>query len=324
MQIKRRALVALGTSALALGNSRTDAASQSPVQQALASFAALPATTGGLVSVVQGNSRWEVDHDADSHLFMGSAVKTFILAEVLRQCESGRLSEDQPILIDDRVRSLVSPVFADLSGHAPLRIVLEAMISHSDNTATDAALGACGVAPVRALIAQANLRQTEIPISTRQFFSYLAGAPYGTDLGWAGMEALRKGKDFGKTRVPLNGRETMASTAREMVAWYEKALSGAFFSKPETTTEYKRILSMGDAIPLVVPAGIAAYAKGGSIDWEDFHCFALAGQMILDGTPASFCFAINWTGPADGVAPMFDAYRQAVAGVLEAARKAFT
>ena len=323
MQIKRRALVALGSSALILGNRPALAATQSPVQQALDSFIALPATSAALVSVVQDTSRWEVAHNADGHLFMGSAVKTFILAEVLRQCESAQLSEDQPLPIDDQVRSLVSPVFAELSGRTPLRSVLEAMISHSDNTATDAALAVCGVAPVRALIAQANLQQTEIPTSTRQFFSYLAGAPYGTDLGWAGMEALQKGKSFGKSRLPLNRRETMASTAREMVAWYEKALSGTFFSEPETVTEYKRILAMGDAIALVVPAGIAAYAKGGSIDWEDFHCFALAGQMILDGTPATFCFAINWTGPARGVPLMFDAYRETAAGVLEATRKAF-
>lgn len=324
MRIKRRALIASGGSALLLAGRPAFAASQSPVQQALARFAALPAATTALVSVVQGTSRWEVAHNADGHLFMGSAVKTFILAEVLRQCEQGRLSEDQPIPVDDRVRSLISPVFANLSGRTQLRSVLEAMIAHSDNTATDAALAACGVAPVRALIAQAGLAQTQVPLSTRQFFSYLAGAPYGTDMGWSGMEALRKGKNFGTSRPPLNSRETMASTAREMVVWYEKALSGAFFSKPETVTEYKRILSMADAIPLTVPAGIAAFGKGGSIDWDDFHCFALAGQMILDGTPATFCFTINWTGPASGVPPMFDAYRQTVAGTLAATRKAFT
>lgn len=324
MQIKRRTLVALGSSSLLMTSGTARAASQSPVQEALANFVALPAASTALVSVVQGTSRWEVGHNADGHLFMGSAVKTFILAEVLRQCEQARLSEDQLIPIDDRVRSLVSPVFADLSGRTPLRSVLEAMIAHSDNTATDAALAACGVAPVRALIAQAGLKQTEIPISTRQLFSYLAGAPYGTDIGWAGVEALRKGKNFGRSRAPLNSHETMASTAREMVAWYEKSLSGAFFANPETLTEYKRILAMGDAIALTVPDGIAAYAKGGSIDWEDFHCFALAGQMILDGTPATFCFTINWTGPANGVKPMFDTYRQAVAGVLAATRKAFS
>lgn len=324
MRIRRRTLFALGTTGAALLRNPAFAANASPIQQALAQFAALPASTAALVSVVQGNTRWETGHQPDTRLFMGSAVKTFILAEVLRQCEGGRLSEDQAIGIDDRVRSLVSPVFSGLSGHTPLRSVLEAMIAHSDNTATDAALGACGVAPVRRLIAEARLRQTAIPLSTRQFFSYLAGAPYGTDLGWRGMEALMKGRHFGKPRPPLNTRETMASTPRDMVAWYEQALGGQFFAKPETVTEYKRILAMGDAIPLVVPAGIAAYAKGGSIDWNGFHCYALAGQMMLDGTPASFCFTINWTGDAAGVAAIFDAYRQTVAGVLEAMRRAFT
>lgn len=325
MQIKRRALAALGASALTSAATGAETAGQSPVQQALASFKSLPARSSALVSVVQGKTRWEVGHAPDEQLFVGSAVKTFILAEILRQVEAGQLSEDKQMAIDDRVRSLISPVFANLRGTTPLRSVLEAMISHSDNTATDVALGACGVETVRDLIAQAGLTQTRIPQSTRQFISYLAGAPAGVDLGWSGMEAVQMGKSFGKPRPPLNPRETMASTAREMVTWYEKALAGAFFSRPDTVTEYKRILSMGDAIPKVVPAGIAAYAKGGSIDWNDVHCLALAGQMILNGTtPATFCFTINWEGGPDSVPPLFQAYRESVAGVLEAVRKAFT
>ncbi len=196
------------------------------------------------------------------------------------------------------------------------------MIAHSDNTARDIALAACRVENVRALIAQASLTNTQMPSSTRQLISYLAGAPYSVDPGWDGMKALQKGKSFGTSRPPLNDVETMASTAREMVKWYQAALTGTYFTKPETLTEYKRILSMADAIPQAVPPDIAAYREGGSIDWNDFHCFAFAGQMIPRGAKVTFYFTINWSSNANGVRPMFLAYKKAASHVLSTAQNA--
>jgi len=55
----------------------------------------------------------------------------------------------------------------------------------------------------------------------------LPGAPEGVDVGWAGMQRLIKepvGKD---ARPALNDRQTMASTAEDMVKWYQQALRGA-------------------------------------------------------------------------------------------------
>lgn len=322
MRIERRGLAALGLSMLAAPAIAATATDTTQVRKAMDEFAALPAEASGLVSAQPGTAGWEVAHAPEARMFVGSAVKTFILAETLREVEAGRLAEDAQRPIDDTVRSLVSPVFEHLTGTTQLRNVLEAMISHSDNTATDAALAACGVDKVRTLIAQAGLTQTQIPNSTRQLISYLAGAPYGVDLGWSGMQALQKGKSFGTPRPPLNDVQTMASTAREMVQWYQAALTGAYFAKPETLTEYKRILSMADAIPQGVPPDVAAYGKGGSIDWNDFHCFAFAGQMIPGGVKVTFYFTINWRGEANGVQPMFRAYKKAASGVLSAAQKA--
>lgn len=322
MPIDRRGFAALGVSMLAAPAIAAPASRPAAIREAMAAYARLPATASGLVVAQSGPSLWEVGHRPEAPLFVGSATKTFMLAETLRQVEAGTLSEDRQQPIDDSVRSLISPVFAHLSGTTPLRSVLEAMIAHSDNTATDAVLAVCGAAKVRALIAKAGLRHTQIPDSTRQFFSYLAGAPRGTDRGWAGMKELMAGKSFGPPRAPLNQADTMASSARDLVTWYRHALAGAYFTRAETLTEYKRILSMGDAIPQVVPPGLAAYAKGGSINWNDFHCFAVAGQMVVGAATASFCFTINWTGKDDGVAPMFAAYRRAVADVLAAARSA--
>ncbi|MDE2517210.1 MAG: serine hydrolase [Rhodospirillales bacterium] len=322
MAVNRRGLAALGAAAVLAPKMALAATRRDPVDRAMAAFAALPATASALLVAQSGNAGWDVAHQPEARLFVGSAVKTFILAEALRQVEAGTLSEDAQRPIDDRVRSLASPVFAHLSGTTPLRSVLEAMIAHSDNTATDAAIAACGVETVRALIASAGLHRTQIPNSTRQLFAYLAGAGLGVDPGWAGMEAIMRGKHFGPSRPPLNPDETMASTAREMVDWYRASLTGKYFTRPETLAEYRRILGMGDAIAQVVPAGLAAYAKGGSIDWDGFYCFAFAGRMVVGAATADCCFTINWHGKPDSVGPMFQAYRKAVADVLAATRTA--
>lgn len=288
------------------------------VQAAVARFAALPSASC-LVVAEHPTAPWQVSHAPATRLFVGSACKTFILAQCLREIEAGLLEEGRPTTIDDAVRSPSSSVFLDLTGTTPLRNVLEAMISHSDNTATDIAIAAAGVGQIRALIAEAGLKVTQIPDSTRRLFSYLGGADEGVDLGWEGMKHLANGKFT--ARPALNDKQTMASTAEEMVRWYQQALRGRFFKKAETLVEFKRIQTMADSIPKVVPPDTVAYAKGGSIDWEGFHCFCLPGQMIVGKAPVTFCFTINWTGPDDGVPAMFRSCREATAGVLkEAAR----
>jgi beta-lactamase class A len=325
MNLCRRNALALTASAVAaaacIGRARAGDGAER-VQAAVARFAKLPASASCLVVADHPSAPWQAAHDPASRLFIGSAVKTFILAQFLRDVEAGLLSEDGAMPVDDRVRSPSSPVFLNLSGTAPARSVLEAMISHSDNTATDIAIGAVGAAPVRALIAEAGLKATQIPDSTRRLFSWLAGAPEGVDIGWEGIERMQAGLLPGTVRPPLNDQQTMAGTAEEMVSWYRQALSGAFFTEAATLVEFKRIQSMADSIVHVVPADTAAYAKGGSIDWEGFHCFCLPGQMIVSKVPVTFCFTINWTGPGDGISAIFEAYKDGVAEVLREAAQA--
>lgn len=319
----RRRLPALAASMLAAVPivSRAQApGGSSRVQAAIGRFAALPSASC-LVVADQPGKPWQASHQPAARLFVGSAIKTFILAQYLRDVEAGRLAEDTQMAIDDSVRSLSSPVFLKLTGTTPAVSVLEAMITHSDNTATDVAMAAAGADRVRALIAQAGLKQTQVPDSTRRLFSYLAGAAAGVDVGWAGMQRLAEGTSAGG-RPALNDHQTMASTAEDMVSWYRQALSGAFFHKPATLVEFKRIQAMADALVHVVPPDTPAYGKGGSIDWQGFYCFCLPGQMIVGKVPVTFCFTINWKGPADGVGAIFQSYKTAVADVLKEAAQA--
>jgi len=112
---------------------------------------------------------WWAGAQPDERMFIGSAVKSFILATYLQEfgVPKGQLS-----VIDDDIRSVSSTVFGDetlgpdvkLDGETLTRTVLEAMISHSDNTATDSVLDTVGVDKVRELILDANLRSVRIPV----------------------------------------------------------------------------------------------------------------------------------------------------------------
>jgi beta-lactamase class A len=292
---------------------------------ALQRFMALPGTKSYLLHVGPGGSAGRIAERPDLFLFTASAYKTFVLGQYLRDVEAGLLSEDEPLAIDDAVRTLGAPVFMDLAGKTTARSVLEAMITHSDNIATDIATEKVGADRVRALIAQAGLSSIRIPDSTRLFWSYVLGAPPGVDLGWPGVVQAYENRPQ-PVRSPLNDEMTLAGSARDFVSWYEQALEGAFFSKPETLTEFKRIQAMSVQIVRAMPPDTLAYAKGGEFPWPGLNTKSLAGQMVTGGdkpTPVTFCFIVNWGGHIsfeefDEVQAEFFA---AIEGVLEAVKQ---
>ena len=293
---------------------------------ALQRYLALPGTKSYLIRAGQGGSLGRIAHRPNLFLFTASAYKTFVLGQYLRDVEAGRLAEDELLAIDDSVRMWGSPVFLYLAGKTPARSVLEAMITHSDNIATDIATGQVGADRVRALIAQAGLRSIRIPDSTRRFASYLYGAPAGVDLGWpAILEATENPP--GPIRSPLNDVITLAGSARDFVSWYEQALAGAFFAEPVTLTEFKRIQATSEQIPLAVPPDTPAYAKGGELPWPGLSTKSLAGQVVVSSsggvqTPVTFCFIVNWDGPASEFPAVQAAFFAAIKGVLRVIKQA--
>lgn len=306
------------TSALGAGDHSARA-----IPHLLESFIALPGKKSAQVDVDEPVDPWRVTLDADAELFCGSCFKTFVLATYLREVEAGNLDELEQLPLDDGVRSLISPVFANLTGTTEARSALEAMIAHSDNTATDMAMKSVSPEKVRAFITEAGLKKARIPDSTRSFFSYLTGAPKGADLGWNAVKAEVDSEtpDTTKYRLALNDVDTMAVPASEFVGYYRRALAGEFFKKPETLTEFKRIQAQADAIAVVVPPDTPAYAKGGSIDWNGFHCLAFAGQMIVRDVPVTFALIHNWNDSDGDAKAIAAAYKHAVADVLSKVHK---
>lgn len=303
----------LGALAPSFVINRANAASpdDEALNAALNSFAQLSPGNAAVSVVVERNNA--VKHYgviADKPLFVGSSIKTFILAQYLLDVEKGRLSEATQASVGPEVWSPGSSVLIDLKGTTTAKSILEAMITHSDNTATDVAINAVGPARVRDLISSVNLKQTRIPDSTRKLFSYLSGAKSGEDLGWTGMQKMMTESSSDNARPAINDHQTMVSTAAEMSQWYQHVLAGKLFEKPETLKEFKRISAMADAIPMMIPDDTVGYGKGGSIAWGNFHCFSVAGQMVLPTHKANFCFIVNWTGPHDSVPKTFTAFKE--------------
>ena len=295
--MRRRALPA-AFAAIATPASAQASLSDAALDEAARSLTGLPGQTALLLEAEGPKGRIRLAHREAAPVFVGSVVKTFILAAYLKAVEEGRLSLEEALPVDDDVRSPVSPVLGALTGTAPAVVALEAMITHSDNTATDMAIRRVTPAAVRALIAARGLAGTRIPDSTRIMVSALAGAPPGVDLGWAGIQALDRGAPMPSPRTPINEVSTMVSTGQDMVAWYDFVLAGRYFAKPETLATFKRIQSMATAMPQVAPPDVIAYGKGGSITWEQAQAMAVAGQMVAGPVRATFFQGVNWTGDA--------------------------
>lgn len=311
--------VALASNDAALAASVVGSAGGGSIPHLLAPFLALPGRKSAQIDVDHAQRPWRTSYNADAALFCGSCFKTFVLAAYLQDVEAKRQDETEQLAISDDNRSLSGPVYEHLTGTAAARYVLEAMIAHSDNTATDVILNRIGAQRVRSFVADAGLQNVRIPNSTRKFFSYLAGSPPGDDLGWKALNdiAREEKSDAAKYRSPLNGISTMAAPASQLVDYYKRALAGEFFEQPDTLAEFRRISAMADGVVASVPAGTAAYGKGGSIDWNGFHCMAIGGQMIVCAVPVTFSFILNWTNAEGARKETVDAYIASVSGILK-------
>jgi beta-lactamase class A len=266
-------------------------------------FAGLPGTVSFkiLAPATPRTHRLRIASKSGRMLFVGSAFKTFVAAEALRQADSPEVVQtitERQLALDASVWSFDSATFnpPNLSGTVSERTALEAMILHSDNTGADMILKLVGPDNVRALIASAGLTKTLIPNSTRSFAGYLLGAPDYLTYTWDQVVATA---DDPFVKPALNTTYSLASSADDLVSFYSRALQGAFFDHEQTLHEYRALLSIGDVIWLMpVPLGVSAFAKGGSIDYPGFHAVCAAGGMFFDDVWVYFCFTINWEAPA--------------------------
>ena len=238
-------------------------------------------------------------------LFVASAIKTFVLCEALRQADSATIADDLehvPITLNSTIWSPGSPTFTppDINGVLSERTAAEAMITRSDNTATDMMFKVAGAANVRSFVAAAGLTSTLVPDSTRAFAAYLFGADDYLTIDWDDLNTLIENSGGKVVRPFLNSVQTLASSPDDLVSYYSRALQGAFFRHAETLNEFRRILTLCDFIYLVpLPFGVSAYAKSGNVDTAGFHARAIAGGLLFGSQWIYFAFVINWYAQSD-------------------------
>jgi beta-lactamase class A len=261
---------------------------------------------------------------ANEQFFSASANKAYILCERLRQLESPNLEEkliDHKLKLDESIWSLGSPVFdpPNLTGLVSERTTMEAMITHSDNTATDMILKEATAEKVRRFITAIGAKNTLIPDSTRALAGYLFGASNYKTISWDELIAAA-----GSLVHPvLNDVETLASSASDFVSFYARALQGRFFKDRQTLRQFRRILLLGDITDLVpFPLGPNVFGKAGYFDVDGQHARCVAGGMHFAGRWAYFAMIINWNAPdvndPETVRAYFRATRTAINLVLHA------
>jgi beta-lactamase class A len=284
-------------------SARASAATVQP-QQILSLFDRLPGDKAIKIwaPATDSNPELLISPNASPQLFVGSAIKTFVLAVALIRSDAPddvKAITTPRLALDASVWSPDSPTFnpPNLTGTVSERTAMEAIITHSDNTGTDMMLKYVGPDNVRSFIASAGLKKTAIPDSTRSFFGYLLGASDYKTFTWAEIEAAGP---LPIVNFPLNSVSTLASSADDFVSCYSRALQGRFFKNPQTLNEFRRILTLGGVIFLLpLPLGGRAFCKGGSIDVPGFHCVCAPGGLFFNNRWVYFAFVINWYAPAE-------------------------
>ena len=153
-----------------------------------------------------------------------------------------------------------------------------------------------------------------IPESTRTFFGYLLAA---TDYKTFTWEELGAAANLPIVNSPLNGVESLASSADDFVSYYSRALQGEFFQNKATLNEFRRILAMGNAIWLLpMPLGVSAFVKGGSIDVPGFHAVCAPGGMLFNNRWVYFCLTFNWYAKAETDTKTLNAFAAAASRAL--------
>jgi beta-lactamase class A len=238
MTLSRRAFLAgaaVGAVSLAVP---VPAGAQKPVsaERILRLFAGLPGDVA--VKIVAPPSRSErgllVESNASTRLFVGSAFKTFVLCEALRQADTPDVVQtisQRQLALDASVWSVDSATFnpPHLTGMVSERTALEAMILHSDNTGTDMSIKLVGPDNMRGFIASAGLTNTLVPDSTRVFFGYLVGAPHYKTFTW---DDLLAAADDPNVNSPLQYRGNTGVVGRRFGLVLCSGLTGRVLPEP--------------------------------------------------------------------------------------------
>ena len=217
VQLHRRTLAALAVATLAAPGIVSRAEARAPsraVTEAIAGFAKLPGAS--CLVIAETKDPWKADHEPGERRFVGSAVKTFILARYLRDVEEGQRTLAEQLAVNDTAQDAEQPGVPQSQRHDGGDQRARSH-DHPQRQYRDRHRDGGGRRRPRARAdRRSRPRNTKIADSMRKMFCYLAGLPAGQDAGWPKVKDLVEHPP--NPRPALNDVMTMASTADDMVS----------------------------------------------------------------------------------------------------------
>lgn len=259
--------------------------------------------TGTFGFYLRSDNDMQAEHNGNGELFCASAFKGFVLAECLRQCENGQRNLLQTLTITDDVKSPGGEgdgkdwSHKDNGTRKHLQDALNAMIEHSDNTATDMVLNLINPESVRKLIHDLGLIDVVIPDSTRKFMHELFGLQY--DVGWVEFQKLMDDANDHLKINPFHAQQRMAASAKSLVDFYSQAET--LFKTDQFKEEFRNILrrpqasaDLADRVGHALGKNCSVYVKGGSIGIDIYNVLSIAGWAELSEgySPRRFYFSL--------------------------------
>lgn len=223
---------------------------------------------------------------------LASVFKVPILLTLFKQVDQGRISLDDRIVLEGRMKTYGSGLLAEMAPGLNLTVhdLALLMMARSDNTATDILFGLVTPAAISAYMTDLGLKSTTIDLSTRQLIlsflgldpakaltiEELAKLPPST---WASPEVLERQKAFA-------GSEHNTSTPLEIGSLLEKCLKGEVVDREtsDRIIDIMRAHTGAEVILRYLPMETPIARKGGSLERnEDNTVFNDSGIVWLPG-----------------------------------------
>jgi|GEM_PF-1522189 len=234
-----------------------------------------------------------LEYRADAAMEAGSAFKAIVAAACCRLQDSGHIAWTDKLIIRPEDRVEASEVLAQLPDSAGVSLddAVRAMLTYSDNTATDMILDRIGRGPVLGVVEELGLTNLHIPMSVKHLYAqpedkYLAGFT-------TSMNDLRRFYDaiFDNTLLGTGAAQT-------------KMLEFLRGEDVQQGTDW--------------PNGVTCYRKSGSIDSAFLVAQGVGGAFARNGRFATFAMSANWrSDPPAPLVKLFEAFSRGFGTALK-------
>ena len=205
---------------------------------------------------------------------LASVFKVPLLLTLFKQADLGRVSLDDRVVLEGRMKTYGSGLLADMAPglNLSVRDLALLMMARSDNTATDILYGLVTPEAVSSAVAELGLKSTTIDMSTRQLILGYLGLDPAKPLTveelsklppstWTSPEVLERQKAFASS-------EHNTSTPLEIGLLFEKCLKGEVVDRAtsDRIIDIMKVHTGAEVILRYLPMETPIARKGGSLE----------------------------------------------------------